>query len=127
MTLSDRPMTTILPVQDPERARRYYQEQLGLDYRGQSGDGKHLFAVGGGGILALLESTAAPGENTAVSFEVPDIAAAIASLQERGVRFEDYDLPGLKTVEHVCILGSEKAAWFLDPEGNTLCLHEVLA
>jgi len=38
-----------------------------------------------------------------------------------------YDLPGLKTIEHVCVLGSEKAAWFQDPEGNILCLHEDIA
>ena len=36
----------------------------------------------------------------------------------------DYDFPGLKTVDHVCVLGAEKAAWFEDPEGNILCLHE---
>ena len=40
--------------------------------------------------------------------------------------FEDYDLPGFRTVEHVCVLGSEKAAWFKDTEGNVLCLHEDL-
>jgi predicted enzyme related to lactoylglutathione lyase len=62
-----------------------------------------------------------------VSFNVQDIAAAVAALQQRGVRFADYDLPGLKTVEHVCVLGSEKAAWFEDPEGNILCLHEDIA
>ena len=56
-----------------------------------------------------------------------DIAAAILTLQSRGVTFADYDLPGLKTVEHVCVLGAEKAAWFNDPEGNILCLHEDLA
>ena len=50
-------------------------------------------------------------------------SAAIA----RGVVFEDYDLPGLKTVGHVCVLGSEKAAWFKDTEGNYLCIHEDLA
>ncbi len=38
--------------------------------------------------------------------------------------FEDYDLPEFRTVDHVCVLGSEEAAWFRDPEGNILCLHE---
>ena len=52
--------------------------------------------------------------------------AAIAGLKQRGVVFDDYDLPGFKTVEHVCVLGSERAAWFRDPEGNILCLHEDL-
>ena len=66
-------------------------------------------------------------EHTALSFRVDRIEAAVATLQDRGVRFADYDLPGLKTVEHVCVLGSEKAAWFEDPEGNILCVHEDLA
>jgi hypothetical protein len=50
----------------------------------------------------------------------------VASLAARGVVFDDYDLPGLKTVNKVCILGSEKAAWFKDTEGNILCIHENL-
>ena len=62
--------------------------------------------------------------HTALSFRVADIATTIRDLKARGVEFADYDLPGLKTVEHVCVLGSEKAAWFNDPEGNILCLHE---
>ena len=51
-------------------------------------------------------------EHTAVSFKVGDIGAAIRELKARGVEFADYDFPGFKTVEHVCVLGSEKAAWF---------------
>ena len=51
----------------------------------------------------------------------------VLSENRNAVVFADYDLPGLQTVEHVCVLGSEKAAWFLDPEGNILCLHEDIA
>lgn len=40
--------------------------------------------------------------------------------------FNDYDLPGLKTFDHVCVLGAEKAAWFNDTEGDILCIHEQL-
>ena len=61
-----------------------------------------------------------------MSFEVPDARAAIDDLTARGVTFEDYDFPGLKTVNKVCILGSEKAAWFKDTEGNILCIHEII-
>jgi hypothetical protein len=57
---------------------------------------------------------------------VPEIGAAVRELEQRGVVFEDYDFPGLKTVNHVCVLGSEKAAWFKDPEGNFLCIHEEI-
>jgi len=68
-------------------------------------------------------STAAAAPRSRSS-RVDDIRASIRELEARGVRFADYDLPGLKTLEHVCVLGAEKAAWFQDPEGNILCLHE---
>jgi len=125
--LESHPVTTILPVVDPARARRYYQDVLGLEYLGASADGKELFRLGADGTLALLEKPpGAAAEHTALSFETEEITEAIRDLQTRGVRFEDYDLPGLRTVDHVCVLGSEKAAWFKDTEGNILCVHEVL-
>jgi hypothetical protein len=84
-----------------------------------------LFACGGDARIALItkpEGTKA--EHTALSFEVHDIEQAIAELKDKSVVFEDYDFPNLKTVAHVCILGSDKAAWFKDSEGNYLCIHE---
>ena len=81
----------------------------------------------GNGALALFQRGApTKADHTAVSFAVRDIVAVIRDLESRGVVFHDYDLPGLKTVEHVCVLGSEKAAWFSDPDGNILCIHEDL-
>ena len=125
--LAHAPVTTILPVKDLARAKSYYEKQLGLTPKGESPDGKFLFAAGGGATLALIpkpEGTKA--EHTAISFEVKDITAAINELKARGVVFSDYDLPGFKTVDHVCVLGAEKAAWFNDPEGNILCIHETI-
>lgn len=120
-------LTTMLPVRDLERARAYYQHVLGLVPEGLRPDGKFIFRCGNGALLALFpkpEGTKA--EHTAVSFQVPEIGAAIRALAARGVVFHDYDLPGFRTQDHVCVLGSEKAAWFSDPEGNILCLHENL-
>ena len=126
--LTNAPVTTILPVKDMNRARKFYQETLGLRPLGEKQDGKVLFAGGAGGIIALFpKDEGTKAEHTAISFEVPEIGAAIRSLEARGVVFEDYDFPGLKTVNHVCVLGSEKAAWFRDPEGNYLCIHEEIA
>lgn len=123
--LTQAPATTILPVRNLERAREFYEKRLGLRPVGLQQDGKFLFGLGDGGTLALFpkpEGTKA--EHTAVSFKVDDIVAEIRSLKAQGVVFEDYDLPGFRTEGHVCVLGSEKAAWFKDPEGNILCLHE---
>ena len=120
-------VTCMLPVKDLQRARRFYEQQLGLAPVGQKPDGKFVYRCGGAEIALFPKPEGTKAEHTALSFKVPDIRAAIRELQSRGVTFADYDYPGLKTVEHVCVLGSEKAAWFQDPEGNILCLHEDLA
>lgn len=123
--LTNASVTTILPVRDMDRARRFYEDTLGLEPRGFAADGNYLFGCGGDAQIALIpkpEGTKA--EHTALSFEVKDIEKVIAQLKSRGVLFEDYDFPNLKTVNHVCVLGSDKAAWFRDPEGNYLCVHE---
>jgi len=120
-------VTTILQVSQAAPAVEFYRDRLGLDYVGRNSEGQEIFALGGGANLALMpDPEATPTGRTEISFEVSDILAEIRDLGERGVSFADYDLPGLKTVEHVCVLGSEKAAWFEDPDGNVLCLHELL-
>jgi catechol 2,3-dioxygenase-like lactoylglutathione lyase family enzyme len=125
--LTHAPVAVVLPVKELERARRFYGEALGLEYKDSGADGSARFATGGGGVLTLLPSQGKPSETTALSFEVPDVGAAVKDLEARGVTFEDYDLPDLKTVDHVAVMGSEKAAWFYDPEGNCLCIHEVIS
>jgi catechol 2,3-dioxygenase-like lactoylglutathione lyase family enzyme len=127
MSLASSATTTILPITDGPRAKAFYGDRLELPFRGADADGKLLFGLEGGSTLALIEKPAgAQAEHTALSFEVGDVKAAVAELIGRGVAFEDYDFPGLRTVEHVCVLGSEKAAWFRDPDGNILCLHEPI-
>lgn len=126
--LANAPLTTMLPVIDLARARNFYEEKLGLPPVGARPDGKFLYRCGNGALLALFPREGGTrAEHTAVSFQVSDIRAAIRELEAAGVHFEDYDLPGLRTENHVCVLGSEKAAWFKDTEGNYLCLHEDLA
>jgi predicted enzyme related to lactoylglutathione lyase len=123
--LTTAPIMTILPVTDMQRARDFYENKLGLQPRGQRPTGEFVYSGGKGATIALSprpEPTKA--EHTALSFEVNNIENEIKSLERKGVVFEDYDLPGLKTVNHICVLGAEKAAWFKDSEGNYLCIHE---
>ena len=126
-SITDSQVTCMLPVKDLARARRFYEEQLQLRPQGQRPDGKFVYRCGGTELALFPKPDGTKAEHTAVSFRVDDIGATIAALKARGVVFDDYDLPDFKTVEHVCVLGSEKAAWFHDPEGNILCLHEDLA
>ncbi len=124
--LANASVTTMLPVKDMARARSFYEGSLGLKPGNFKPDGKFEYAVGGTTLALFPKPEGTKAEHTAISFRVADIAASVAQLKRVGVVFEDYDLPGFKTVEHVCVLGSEKAAWFKDTEGNYLCLHEDL-
>jgi catechol 2,3-dioxygenase-like lactoylglutathione lyase family enzyme len=120
-------VTCMLPVRDLARARAFYENSLRLEPLGQRPDGKFIYRCGGTEIALFPKPEGTKAEHTALSFLVGDIHAEIAELESRGVKFDDYDLPDFKTVGHVCVLGSEKAAWFRDPEGNILCLHEDIA
>jgi len=124
--LRDSIITTMLPVIDLNRARDFYENKLGLKPLGSKPDGKFEYACGDARLALFPREGGTKAEHTAVSFQVDDIGSAIADLKGRGVVFEDYDLPGFRTVGHVCVLGAEKAAWFKDTEGNILCIHQDL-
>ncbi|NNU42556.1 VOC family protein [Ramlibacter montanisoli] len=122
--LTNSAVTTMLPVIDLDRARAFYEGCLGLTRGELRPDGKFVYEVGGSRLALFPKPDGTKADHTAISFQVADIAGSIDELKRKGVVFEDYDFPGLKTVNHVCVLGAEKAAWFKDPEGNYLCLHE---
>ncbi len=125
--LSHAQVTTMLPVMDMPRARDFYEGKLGLKPGGFKRDGKFVYSVSGGVLALFPKAGGTKADHTAISFQVPDIAASIQALKRAGVVFEDYDFPGLKTIDHVCVLGAEKAAWFEDTEGHCLCIHADIA
>jgi catechol 2,3-dioxygenase-like lactoylglutathione lyase family enzyme len=117
-------VTTILPVVNVDRARRFYEEQLGLEAGEKTVEGGLHYRTGGGEFELSPRKEPTRNPYTVMSFEVPDLAREVRELETRGVTFEDYDLAELKTVGHIATMGSERAAWFKDPEGNILCIHE---
>lgn len=132
--LSNARVATRLPAQDLQRARAFYAEKLGLEpVEERPGGLKYRLA---GAEFTLFESAgAAPGTFTQMAFEVDDHAAAVADLRARGVVFEDFDVPGLRTTDGVArVEGNypskggkgELAAWFHDSEGNLLGLGQPL-
>jgi catechol 2,3-dioxygenase-like lactoylglutathione lyase family enzyme len=117
-----------LPAQDLARARRFYAEVLGLEPAEERPGG--LRYEGATGSFSVFESTGRPsGEHTQLAFEVDDVKAAVRELRQRGVRFEEFDMPGLRTVDGIATVAGnypssgasgERAAWFRDSEGNLL-------
>jgi catechol 2,3-dioxygenase-like lactoylglutathione lyase family enzyme len=127
-------VATRLPAQDLERARAFYAEKLGLEPTEERPGG--LLYRCKRGEFALFESEGAPsGSHTQMAWEVDDIEAAVAQLKSRGVAFEEYDLPGLTTVDGLAeVAGNypskgavgERAAWFKDSEGNLLAIGQPI-
>lgn len=127
-------VATRLPAQDLDRARHFYAEKLGLRPVEERPGG--LLYRCGSGLFALFTSTGAPsGDHTQMGIEVTDLRAAMKVLRDRGLVFEEYDLPGLKTIDGVArVEGNypskggtgEIGAWFKDSEGNLLGIGQSL-
>jgi catechol 2,3-dioxygenase-like lactoylglutathione lyase family enzyme len=132
--LGNAKIATRLPAQDLERARAFYAEKLGLEpIEERPGGLRYRFA---NGEFGLFESAgASPGTFTQMGWEVDDVEATVGELRERGVEFEEVDLPGLRTVDGIAeVEGNypskggkgERAAWFRDSEGNLLGIGQPI-
>lgn len=116
---------TVLPAQDLERARGFYHDKLGMEPEGTL-DGMLMYRVGPAGRFALYEtSNAGTAQNTQMCLISDDLAADMAKLRDAGLAFEEYDFPGMKTVDGVLDSGESRTAWFRDSEGNFVCLSQV--
>lgn len=113
----------VLPASDLERARGYYKDKLDLEPE-MSEDGALIFNVAGSRILLYETTFAGTAQNTALTLETDDLAATMTELRGRGIVFEEYDMPGLKTENGVAEMGSERGAWFVDSERNIIALAE---
>jgi catechol 2,3-dioxygenase-like lactoylglutathione lyase family enzyme len=122
--LKDARIVPYIPVANVARARTFYEEKIGLvakeEYAGgviyECGDGSWVFMYPSGGAGTSRASTA--------FWAVDDVVAEVAALRKKGVVFEEYDMPGLKTVNGIATGGGAKTAWFKDSEGNILAISQ---
>ena len=125
MDLTSGSVAVMLPMSDATAAKAFYSDKLGLAFDGANSEHSLLYRLSSGTELVLLpRPDQRPSPSTAISFEVADLPTAIAELQERGVTFESYHLPEFTTVDHIWVMADQQAAWFKDPHGNVLCLHQ---
>lgn len=112
---------TALPAQDLDRAKAFYRDKLGLQPAEDDGNNVR-YQVGDGTEFNVFRTTGAPsGTHTQMAFVVGDIAGEVKDLKSRGVTFEEYDFPGLKTRDSIAQADDgAQAAWFKDSEGNLL-------
>ena len=118
-------LSPTIPVKDVERARKFYAEKLGFEPSDMSMGPDGVLVESGGSQFLLYPSEAPRGGHTLAGWPVTDLDAEMAELRGRGVVFEDYDLPELKTVNGVYESEAGRGAWFKDSEGNILALMEM--
>ena len=124
--LNDSSTFPVLPAADLARATAFYRETLGLTVAFEA-EGGVAFTAGNGTMLFIYPHGATKAEHTVAGFMVDDLDSTVAGLRAKGVAFEEYDMPGLKTVDGIADAGGTNAAWFKDSEGNILSIGSLPA
>jgi catechol-2,3-dioxygenase len=120
--LANQPIDVMILATDLGVAREYYGDRIGLEVLIE-GDDFLTFKCGGDSRLVVTRSSTGPTEpQTRASWRVENLAAEVGELRSRGVEVEEYDEPGLKTVDGVADIGFALAAWLVDPSGNSIGL-----
>jgi catechol-2,3-dioxygenase len=117
-------VVAVLPAVNLERAKKFYKTKLGLkqiyaDKSGvflEAGKKTHIF---------IYKRKKTKAEHTVAAFLVKNVETKVNELRKKGVNFEDYNLPGLKTVNGIATTNGHKSAWFKDTEGNVLAIDEM--
>jgi catechol 2,3-dioxygenase-like lactoylglutathione lyase family enzyme len=123
--LRGRHMHPTIPASDLARARAWYADKLGFT-SGQEEAQAVLYRSGEDRLFLLFYSTAAgTAQHQLAAWVVEDLEAEVAELRRRGVEFEEYDQPGLRTVDGIARTPVGKAAWFKDSEGNILTITQL--
>jgi catechol 2,3-dioxygenase-like lactoylglutathione lyase family enzyme len=123
--LSDHPVYATIAAADISRARAFYEQTLGFSVDRKDPVGGVHYRSGTTRFYLYPSQFAGHAQHTLASWEVDDVEATVAELTARGVVFEQYDLPEIKTDERgIAELGSMKAAWFKDPDGNVLNIEQ---
>jgi catechol 2,3-dioxygenase-like lactoylglutathione lyase family enzyme len=126
MGLKDCRVGAVIAVSDLDRARRFYEERLGLVPGEQDEQGVRYFCAEGTSIFVYLQpGNAGASAATLAGWAVDDLDETMDDLRSRGVTFEHYDQPGIKTDERAVFdAGDFRAAWIKDPDGNTMAITQ---
>ena len=125
--LRDSPIYAYFPAKDLDRARRFYEQTLGLVPKSLNNGGVTYEFAGGTAAFLYLTDNAGTSKASQAFWSVADVDREIVELKKRGVVFERYDdVPGERSRQGAVIDGGAKAAWFKDPDGNILAIIQTL-
>jgi predicted enzyme related to lactoylglutathione lyase len=124
--LQQAPLYAYIPAKDVARARKFYEEKLGLKPKEQIAGGVTYEFAKGTACFLYPTPNAGTSKASQAFWQVEDVEREVRELKARGVKFEDYDMPGMKTEGGIATAGGAKSAWFKDSEGNILALVQSL-
>ena len=113
-----------IPAIDISRAKKFYSEKLGFVPSSEAPGGT-IYTCKDTWFFLYPTQFAGTAQHTLAGWETDDIGKEVAELKTRGVKFEEYDYPNLKTVNSIATMGPNKAAWFKDSEGNILGITQM--
>src|SRR5437773_10987199 len=124
--LRESPMYSYIPATDVSRARQFYEQKLGFKPKEETAGGV-VYECGEGTACFLYPTPNAGTSKASQAFwQVADVEREVAELKARGVKFEEYDAPGMKTKNSIATAGGAKSAWFRDSEGNIMAVIQSL-
>jgi predicted enzyme related to lactoylglutathione lyase len=116
------PMYSYIPAKDVARARRFYEQTIGLEPTQETAGGVVYQFAGGTACFLYPTPNAGTSKASQAFWQVDDIERVVADLKKRGVKFEQYEMPGMNAETGIYTGGGAKAAWFKDSEGNILAV-----
>ena len=124
--LNSATITANIPAGDLKRARDFYADKLGLTPSFELEDVMMVYKTDGGTMFSVYQTEyAGQAGHTIAQWHVDDVDAEVRDLKQRGVTFEQYDMPGVQWQDNVASMEDMgKAAWFKDSEGNILCIDD---
>ncbi len=119
------PIRAYIPASDVSRARKFYEEVIGLKPKEEYAGGV-IYECGGAEVFMYATSNAGTSKASQAFWRVDDVEAEVAELKARGVKFEEYNMPGVTMKNSILTGGGAKTAWFKDTEGNILAVSQRL-
>ena len=120
------PIRAYIPASDVSRARKFYEGNVGLEPKEEHAGGV-IYECGGAEVFLYPTSNAGTSKASQAYWQVDDVEAEVADLKARGVKFEEYDMPGVTMKNSIATGGGAKTAWFKDTEGNILAVSQRLS
>ena len=121
--LSSAPIRAYIPASNIARARKFYEQTIGLVPK-QDYAGGVVYECGGTEVFMYPTRNAGTSKASQAFWQVKDVEAEVAELKSRGVVFEEYDMPGVTMINSIVTAGGAKTAWFKDTEGNILAISQ---